>query len=324
MSPDHVLIIGFGGPTRPQEIQPFLENVTRGLSIPPRRLQEVLQHYAAIGGASPYHAHTRQFAESLTNRLRGLGVDLPVFVGMRHWHPFLSSTIPDIFNRGLRQGLGFILAPHRSDASFNRYVEAVEQAIQETYAHGLQYSYLQSWHDHPLFIEAQAEAVQAVLESLPLELRQTTHLIFSAHSIPQAMARCCAYDQEIRHSSASVAQTLGHPFWTVAYQSRSGKPDEPWLQPEVSSVLKRLAHEGVTDVVFVPIGFLCDHAEVLYDLDIEARAEAKELKLRYSRAATVMDHPKFVKMTAALISSLAPISDIMAGESKRGGEINEG
>ena len=303
---DHLLIIRCGGPNRPEEIVPFLENVTRGLSIPAARLREVTRHYEAIGGSSPYNPHTFQFAASLTRCLRGLGVNLPVFVGMRHWQPFLSETIQEIESRGLKHGLGFILAAHRSVASFDRYVQALEQAIQKAQAHELSYATLEPWHKHPLFIEAQADYVRAVLNQLPADVRQAARLIFSAHSIPQAMAQPSHYDPEVRNSSLLVAQALEHSHWSVAYQSRSGRPEESWLEPEVHVRMRQLAQEGVADVVFVPIGFLCDHAEVLYDLDMEARAQAKQLGLRYWRASTVIDHPKFVEMVATLVSSSMP------------------
>lgn len=298
---DHILLIGFGGPTRPEEVKPFLEEVTRGLRIPEARLQEVLHHYELTGGFSPYNAHAFELMERLTLSLTAAGVALPVFIGMRNWHPFLKETMQEIKQRGLKRGIGVVLAPHRSPASFEKYVNNVEEAKQEAHAQEIRYDYLKPWHGHPLFIQAQAEQVRAVLNSLKPEERNTVHLLFSAHSIPMEMAQGCRYEQEFKESSALVAQKLRHPAWSIAYQSRSGSPRQPWLEPDVPAALRRLKAEETHRVVLVPIGFLFDHTEVLYDLDIEARLAAEKIGLKYNRASTVMDHPKFVSMFTRLI-----------------------
>lgn len=298
---DHVLMIGFGGPTKPEEIQPFLEEVTRGLPIPPARVQEVARHYEAVGGRSPYQEYTLRLFTKLRERLQAREVPLPVFLGMRNWHPFLRETMGEIKRAGLTHGLGVILAPHRSQSSFEKYVQNVEDAKTHASAAQIRYDYLRPWHQHPLFIEAQADQVRTVLSRRPAEAQERAHLLFSAHSIPVDMAQRCAYVEEIRASSAAVAKALGRAHWSLGYQSRSGSPKQPWLEPDVESVLRRLQEEGVRDVVVVPIGFLCDNVEVLFDLDIEAKAEADRLGVRYARASTVMDHPAFVEMLAALI-----------------------
>lgn len=292
---DHILVIGFGAPRGQEEIQPFLEDVTRDLSIPNARLREVAHHYEAIGGFSPYNAHTQKLLEALTLRLRQAGVDIPVFLGMRHWHPFLIDVIREICQQGFKRGLGVILAPHRSFASFEKYVQALEDARGRILAAALTYDYLGPWHDHPLFIQAQADRIREVFVRMGPHA-DFSHLVFSAHSIPLGMAKQSAYAQDSRRSSEEVAKVLRHPNWSLAYQSRSGRPDEPWLEPDVGSVIHKLAAEGVRDLVFVPIGFLCDHAEVLYDLDIEAKQKVQQQGLNYWRASTVMDHPLFVDM----------------------------
>jgi ferrochelatase len=252
---DHILLIGFGGPTRPEEVKPFLEEVTRGLPIPSARLQEVAHHYEQTGGSSAYTAHAFLLLEKLKQSLAAAGVMLPVFIGMRNWHPFLKETMPEIKQRGLKKGIGVILAPHRSPASFEKYVNNVEGAKQEAGAQEIQYEYLKPWHDNPFFIQAQAGQVRAVLNSLSQEESPAMTLLFSAHSIPLEMAGGCRYEQEFKESSALVAQELQHSDWLVAYQSRSGNPRQPWLEPDVLAVLHRLKEEGKSGVVLVPAGW---------------------------------------------------------------------
>jgi len=331
---DHLLVIGFGGPPRPEDVQPFLQYVAQGVAqdhpiprpnaspkamarpkgravslrdtvlgtIPAARLAEVARHYARAGGASPYNGHVRRFVDELSARLGEADVSLPVFIGLRNWHPFLRETLQEIRNRGLQRGVGLILAPHRCAASFERYVENVNQAKADVGGEGIRYDYLKPWHDHPLFIQAQADRVRTVLDSQAAPARETT-LVFSAHSIPVEMARRSQYEAAFRDSSQRVAQALQHDDWRLAYQSRSGPPTQPWLEPDVCAVLRTLKTQGKRAAVLVPIGFLSDHIEILYDLDVEAREEAERLGLRYLRAPTVMDHPQFVEMFVHLIQA---------------------
>ncbi len=301
MAFDHLLVIGFGGPRKPEEIRPFLEEVVRGLPIPPARLDEVARHYEQTGGRSMYNEHTFRLARVLTDALHDAGVTLPVFVGMRCWHPFLHETLREIQERRLRRGLGFILAPHRSEASYGKYTKSLEQAKEQIGAQAITYDYLDAWHDHPLFIQAQASLARAVLEPLSPAERATAHLLFTAHAIPTETAKHSRYVQECRQSSMLVAEALQHASWSLAYQSRSGNPREPWLEPDVLSAIRGLPAQGVRQVVLVPVGFLSDHTEVVFDLDIQAREEAERAGLRYLRASTVMDHPAFVAMLVQLI-----------------------
>ena len=298
---DHILVIGFGGPTKPEEVKPFLEEVTRGLNIPEPRLKEVLHHYEVIGGASPYNQYTFRLFYKLQDALGENGVSLPLFIGMRNWHPFLKDAMREIQKRGLKRGIGVILAPHRSEASFDKYLRNVEEAKKAVEAHEITYEYLRPWHDHPFLIQAQAEEVRKVLEPLGPEEGREAHLLFSAHSIPLEMAKKCRYAEEVEISSSLVARELNRSQWSVAWQSRSGSPREPWLGPDVCSVIRELKEKGKRVVALVPIGFLCDNAEVLYDLDVEARREAEKIGIKYLRASTVTDHPKFVAMFTELI-----------------------
>jgi ferrochelatase len=298
---DHVLVIGFGGPERAEDVRPFLEEVTRGLRIPPARLDEVAHHYADTGGSSPYNRHTRRQVEALRGRLAQDGVRLPLVLGMRCWRPFLRDVVGEVRRNGLRRGLGVVLAPHRSHASFDKYIESVDAARAAAEATDVTYDYLGPWHVHAGFIDAQADQARRALETLPAADRTAAALIFTAHSIPVELAQRSRYAEEFAESSRLVAHALGARPWHLAYQSRSGDPRQPWLEPDVTQVLRQVAADGVRSAVLVPIGFLSDHTEVLYDLDIEARAEAQALGLRYARASTVMDHPRFIAMLAELI-----------------------
>lgn len=297
---DHVLMIGFGGPERPEDIRPFLTEVTRGTRVPEARLQDVVHHYEAVGGRSPYNAYTRRLFAAMVERLRQEGIDAPCFLGMRNWHPFLRDTLDEIRGQGLTRGIGLILAPHRSEASFEKYVRAVEEANAASGA-SVTYDYLPPWHEHPLFIEAQADQVRQALERLPLAERASAHLLFTAHSIPREMAQRSRYAQEFESSSRLVAERLGCAAFSCAYQSRSGPPSQPWLEPDVAAAIRTLATAGVRQVVVVPVGFLCDNVEVLFDLDIEARGEAERAAIGFSRASTVMDHPRFVELLSRLV-----------------------
>ena len=287
---DHALLIGFGGPERPEEVRPFLEQLTRGTRIPEERLREVESHYRVTGGFSPYNAHARCLFGKLQEQL-----EIPLFLGMRNWQPFLADTLRGIADHGLRSGLAVVLAPHRSEASFGRYLESLQSAVREAGV-PVEYRTLPPWHEHPGFVGAQAERIRPLWSD-----GAGRHLLFTAHSIPLEMAKTSSYAEEIEASSRSVALMLKTSRWSVAYQSRSGPPGQPWLEPNVRAEIRRLKTEGVSAVVVVPIGFLFDHTEVLYDLDVEAKQTADREGLIFLRAPTVMDHPQFVRMFAELI-----------------------
>ena len=294
---DAVLLIAFGGPTRPQEIRPFLENVTRGRRIPPERLDEVARHYEAIGGRSPLNELTFRQAEAL-RRLLGT---IPVYVGMRNWEPYIADTLAQMALAGVRRAVGLILAPHAAESSRERYTEAVDAGRAALGPRAPAVEYVGSWHVHPLFVETVADRVTAALEALPAALRADAALVFTAHSIPVSAAEGSPYVAQIEASARAVAGRLGRASWEVAYQSRSGSPRDPWLEPDVNVTLARLAAAGTRAVVVAPIGFVCDHVEVLYDLDVEARATADRHGVALARAATANDHPLFVRMLADVV-----------------------
>ena len=291
--------MGFGGPCAPEEVKPFLLEVTRGRKIPEARLSAVAHHYEAIGGFSPYNQYTLQLVQKVRESLEARGIALPVFTGMRNWHPFLKETLTEIKEHKLQKGLAIILAPHRSETSCKRYQDNVEDAKQFVSANELEYEFLDPWSTHPLFIEAQADQVR----KLPVKLEEAK-LIFTAHSIPEKMRTLCNkcdYVKEYETTSRLVANSLRVKDFICTYQSRSGNPHEPWLGPDIGDVLKEQAGLGIPKVVLVPVGFLCDNAEVLYDLDIEAQGICRSKQIDYFRASTVMDHPRFVEMVTEKI-----------------------
>ena len=298
---DHILLVGFGGPTRPEEVLPFLQNVSKGRNIPQERLREVGRHYERIGGRSPYQEQTFGLRDRLQAHWKRAGIPLEVFVGMRNWHPFLKETLTEIKKRGCRRGIGMVLAPHRSEASFERYLANVEEAKRSAGASEMAYEYLKPWYDHPLFIQAQVEEVRRIYDGLSSSEIGETHLIFTAHSIPLKMAGPCRYAEEIETTASLVARELGHREWSVAYQSRSGDPKDPWLAPDINALMGELPSRGQTVALLIPIGFLCDNAEILYDLDVEARQVAEQRGVRYLRASTVIRHPYFLDLVTELV-----------------------
>ena len=301
---DSVLLVAFGGPTARHEIRPFLEIVTRGRGIPAGRLEEVAHHYEQMpGGRSPLAELTFAQARGLEQALAQAGPALPVFVGMRNWHPFLHETLGEMAGKGARRALGIILSPLRTEASWERYMQDVAEARARV-ARAPEVGFAPAWFEYPRFVAAVADRTRAALGEIPEDARASTPLVFTAHSVPVAMAEASPYVSDLTAAARAVARRLGHARWSVAYQSRSGSPRESWLEPDVTSVLRRLAADGERRAVVVPIGFVCDHVEVLYDLDVEARRVAAAAGLTLHRAAAVNDHPEFIAMLAELVRGI--------------------
>jgi len=298
---DSVLLVAFGGPTAPAEIRPFLEIVTRGRRIPPERLEEVVHHYEQMpGGRSPFRELTEAQADGLRRALLARGVTLPVWVGMRNWHPFLHETLTSMAARGLRRALGIILSSFRTEASWDRYVADVAAARERTRG-APEVVFTPPWFEHPRFVAAVADGVGQALQDVPASERAETPVVFTAHSVPTAMAEASPYVADFTATAKAVTTRLGHTRWSLAYQSRSGSPRDPWLEPDVRDVIRALAEEGARHVVVSPAGFVCDHVEILYDLDVEAKWIAAEHGLTLHRAPAVNAHPQFVAMLADLV-----------------------
>ena len=299
VSYEAVLIIGFGGPTRREEIRPFLDNVLRGRPVPKERYEEVVRHYEHLGGRSPYNDLTMRQAGALRAELNRNGREIPVFVGMRNWEPYLAGALREMAARGVRRALGFIMAAHRSEPSWDRYQQKVRDAREEAGGAAPEIDYPAPWHTHPMFIQAATARVSEAMGRLDAHSHPHVHLIFTAHSIPVAMAEPARYVEQITESAQLVARAAGVKFWTLAFQSRSGNPREAWLEPDIGDAIRELG-AGRTAIV-VPIGFVCDHVEVLYDLDVEAARIAREAGVWMVRAPTVGDHPLFIKMIASIV-----------------------
>jgi ferrochelatase len=300
---DSVLVISFGGPQGPDDIRPFLANVLRGRRVSPERVEEVAHHYELFGGVSPITEMTQRQAAGLRARLAAAGHPLPVYVGMRNWHPLLPDTLRAMHRDGARRAVGFIAAAQHSYSSCQQYRENVAAARAELRreGHDVDVTFVGSWYDHPLFIAANADHVRAALGRLPPDARAQARLIFTAHSIPTSMAASSRYEAQLRESARLVAAAAGVDDWALVYQSRSGRPGDPWLEPDVCDYLRLEKAAGLVAAVLCPIGFVCDHVEVLYDLDREAANVCRELGLPMARAETVNDDPLFLDMMADVV-----------------------
>jgi len=300
---DAVLLIAFGGPTAPHEIGPFLDNVTRGRHIPRERLDEVAHHYEQMpGGRSPLNDLTLAQAQALAGALAQAGTPLPVHVGMRNWHPYLHETLAALAALGARRCLGIIMSALRSEASWDRYQADIAEARART-AGAPEVVFAPPWSTHDGFIDAVVDRARHALAEVPEGRRHWTPLVFTAHSIPVAMADGSPYVEDFTTTSRDVAYRLGHARFTLAYQSRSGRPEDRWLEPDVNDVLASLAADSERHAVVVPIGFVCDHVEILYDLDVEAAARARERRLTLHRARAVNDHPAFIAALAEMVKN---------------------
>ena len=301
---DAVLLISFGGPQGRADIRPFLANVVRGRRVPPARIEEVVHHYELFDGVSPLTAITTRQADGLRERLATTGPTLPVYVGMRNWHPFLADTLGDMAKAGVTRALGFIMAAHHSYSSCGQYRQNVadaRRALRERTGHDIEIAYVSGWHDHPGFVAANARHIETALGELSPAVRRHARIVFTAHSIPRAMADESRYEIELRESADLVARSLGTDDWALAFQSRSGRPQDPWLEPDICDYLRTEHARGLEAAVICPLGFVADHIEVLYDLDQEAADVGRELGLPLCRAAAVNDAPTFLDMMADLV-----------------------
>jgi ferrochelatase len=296
-----VLLIAFGGPTSSEEIRPFLARVTQGTAIPPQRLEDVARHYEAVGGKSPLNEITSRQARAVQKLLRDRGINLPVYTGMRNTAPFLVDTLREMAMDGVQRALGFILSSHRTEASWDRYQKNVADARLAIGRDAPEIDYCAGWHDHPLFIQTWCELIREGFAGIARGQHPATPLIFTAHSVPVSMANRSSYVEQLEITARSVAEKIGHNNWSIAYQSRSGKPGDAWLEPDINLVVRDLSVQGATDLVIAPIGFVCDHVEVLYDLDIEAKKTAAQAGIRLHRASCPNDYTTFIQMIADVI-----------------------
>jgi protoporphyrin/coproporphyrin ferrochelatase len=294
---DAILIVSFGGPEKPEDVLPFLENVTRGRNIPRERLLEVAGHYHHFGGKSPINDQCRALIAAVRAELDAHGISLPIYWGNRNWHPFLADTLKQMRDDGKANALAFMTSAYSSYSGCRQYRENVATAQAELGTGAPKIDKLRAFYNHPGFIEASADRVRDALANFS----KAPRLVVTAHSIPSSLAETSDYEKQLRETARLVAEAVGLNHWDLVYQSRSGPPSQAWLGPDILDHLKDLQARGIHDVIVAPLGFLSDHVEVLYDLDTEAREIATELGLNMVRAATVGTHPAFVGMIRQLI-----------------------
>ena len=296
---DALLVLSFGGPEGMDDVMPFLENVLRGRNVPRERMVGVAKHYELFGGVSPINGENRKLIAALDKELEAKGPRLRIYFGNRNWHPMLADTLRNMRDDGVKNALAFVTSAYSSYSSCRQYLEDIERARESVGPDAPRVEKLRAFYNHPGFIEANVANVRAALEQIPEARRSQAQIAFTAHSIPESMAKNCDYEAQLRETSRLISDRLDVKDWRLVFQSRSGSPARPWLGPAVCDHLREL--QGVKDVVVAPIGFVSDHMEIIYDLDTEARALSRELGLNMIRAATAGTHPAFIEMIRELI-----------------------
>jgi protoporphyrin/coproporphyrin ferrochelatase len=296
---DAILVVSFGGPEGPDEVMPFLRSVTRGRGIPQERLAEVAHHYELFGGFSPINEQNRALIAALGAELRGHGIDLPVYLGNRNWRPTIADALGEMRDVGVRRALAIFTSAYSSYSGCRQYRENVAVAQQQVGEDAPEVLKVRAFYNHPGFVEANVDRARGALAELPPNA--PVQIVFTAHSIPLPMARCCAYEQQLHETARLVAEAVGADDWALVYQSRSGPPQMPWLEPDICDHLETIASTGPHNVVVSPIGFISDHLEVAYDLDVEAAELATRLGVTMVRAGTAGTHPAFVASLRELV-----------------------
>ncbi len=296
---DALLLVSFGGPEGMDEVIPFLENVLRGRNVPRERMMQVAHHYEMFGGVSPINQQNRDLIAALEKELEKNGPQLPIYWGNRNWQPLLPDTLKRMASDSVKNALAFVTAAYSSYSSCRQYRQNIADAQAEVGPTAPHVEKLRAFFNHPLFIEANVDHIRVALKQL--DEQRDVHLVFTAHSIPESMAASCDYAAQLVETGTLIADAVGIENFKLVYQSRSGSPAQPWLGPDVSDHLKDLRSVGITNVVVAPIGFVSDHMEVVYDLDVAAKKVAEEIGIKMVRARTAGTHPAFVRMIRELI-----------------------
>lgn len=299
---DAVLLLSFGGPEGPEQVRPFLENVTRGRNVPPERLDHVAEHYLHFGGVSPINRINLALIEQLRAELAGRGLDIPVYFGNRNWEPYVEDTVVAMRDNGIRRAAVFTTSAWSGYSSCTQYVEDIARARRAAGPDAPELVKLRPYFDHPLFVEMFAAAITDAAEKVP-----DARLVFTAHSIPVAADERLGprlYSRQVAYAASLVAAAAGYVDYDLVWQSRSGPPQVPWLEPDVADHLAALAEAGTTAVVVCPIGFVADHIEVVWDLDHELAAQAETAGIVMVRASTPNAHPRFAQLAVDLIDEL--------------------
>ncbi|HUG66587.1 MAG TPA: ferrochelatase [Pirellulaceae bacterium] len=299
---DAILLVSFGGPEGPEDVMPFLENVLRGKNVPRERMLEVAEHYQHFGGVSPINQQCRELIAALQEELAEHGPQLPIYWGNRNWQPMLADTLRQMKEDGVQRALAFMTSAFSSYSGCRQYREDVARAQAEVGEGAPEVHKLRVFYNHPGYIEPMRERVRAAFDQIPVERHASTQIVYTAHSIPNGMAAGCDYEKQLTESCRLVSEVFPEQIWRLVYQSRSGPPTQPWLEPDVCDYLRELHESGeVTDVIVSPIGFISDHLEVLFDLDTQAQELCDKLGVNMIRAATVGNHPRFISMIRELI-----------------------
>jgi ferrochelatase len=296
---DAILVVSFGGPEGMDDVMPFLENVLRGRNIPRERMIEVSHHYALFGGVSPINAQNRDLIAALKAELEASGITLPIYWGNRNWQPYLVDTLRQMANDGIQHALAFVTSAYSSFSGCRQYREDIQRAQAQVGPGAPQVDKLRVFYNHPTFVQVNAQNLTEAMARL--QPTTTPRVSFTAHSIPSGMASKCAYEAQLNETCKLVAAAAGIGHWDLVYQSRSGAPGQPWLEPDILDHMRALHARGESELVILPVGFVSDHIEVLFDLGTEATALADELGMRVVIAPTVGTHPEYIRMIKDLI-----------------------
>lgn len=308
---DSFLLVSFGGPEGPEDVTPFLENVLRGKNVPRERMLQVVEHYQQFGGVSPINEQNRQLIAAVREEFRRTGIELPIYWGNRNWHPLLPDALRQMRDDGRRRALAFFTSMFSSYSGCRQYRENIAGAQEQVGEGTPAVEKIRFGFNHPGFIEAVTERTAAAIEQLAAIDANDVTILFTAHSVPQSMADHCDYEKQLRESCRLVGDGITCRDWRLVFQSRSGPPQQAWLEPDICDAISAGQATGAfRAVVIVPLGFISDHIEVLFDLDSEALQLCERLGLPARRAATVGTHPAFVRMIAQLVlERLEPTGD---------------
>lgn len=324
MSYDALLVLSFGGPERPEDVMPFLENVTRGRGVPRARLEAVAQHYLHFGGVSPINELNRDIIAAVEGELASTGLALPVYFGNRNWHPMVEDTVARMAADGVGSALVFPTSAWGGYSGCLQYHEDIARARAACGPGAPELVKLRQYFDHPLLVEAFADAIRAAHDTIPADRRESARLVFTAHSIPVAADIAAGppadggrlYSRQVAEAARLCAAATGFAEYDVVWQSRSGPPQVPWLDPDIVDHLENLSGKGVDAVVVCPVGFVSDHLEVIWDLDNEAKEKAAELGMSFARAGTPGADPRFARLVVELIGE-----HVEGGEQRRLGTV---
>lgn len=294
-----ILLLAFGGPNSLDDVEPFLQNIFSGRPLSPSLIDQVRERYRLIGGKSPLLKITERQAQSLKNSLLKAGRVIEVYIGMRHWHPYIRETFKTMGEKGIKKVLCLILSPYSSQATARGYKDAVQTAIKNS-TKKLKVDFMPSWHTNPIYIDAVFEKVKSGLDLFSSHRQPYVQIIFTGHSLPQTAVKNDPYPDQIHATISSVMERFKNHDWHLAFQSR-GKENGEWLSPDVEDVLKVLAKSGKGEVLVVPLGFISDHLETLHDLDITLRKKAQDLGLKFQRSPSLNDSPKFIEALTDIV-----------------------